>query len=497
MKQLDIETSNYKFKDEVKMFVNSFNEVTDKYLKSFENSDADLKKVTANIEKKTAAIEKLEASLVDFGNRTDELRALKELSSEDIKSLEAKKSQISYTDSEVQKMETDDIIAQINAKKGKISKIEAKLESTKAKVKSSNEEKRTQEKQLKELEKQRRNEEEALFKTDAILTLIKDTKTNLNDKILEIVNAPYKPVVETEVVEAEDKPSVSNVSKDKDKDKSKKKPKVETDERANLDAKDVNDFGITEEDLSIFDFNGSLDLDAKMDFPALDIGGKETSQTEVKKEEKKKGDSELSSAIDKAFRKESIDISGFSKRAIEKMNSKEENVLANLEILKKHNVPLEYTVKQSEIYYDITSQDLDDLLSIITTDDDGNGMGFTIDFTYNILSELSKINVDKLIDVYNEEFMNINSKSGIIQLLKLTNPNLTHFDNNRNANVEVLKSIGTMTVDNIVKKYPEFVDMDSPLFMQVLNVFDRSDLVDKLNSDIDVIPKIMDYWKNN
>ena len=44
-------------------------------------------------------------------------------------------------------------------------------------------------------------------------------------------------------------------------------------------------------------------------------------------------------------------------------------------------------------------------------------MGFSIDFTYNILSELSKINVDKLIDVYNSEFMNVNAKSGIINLV--------------------------------------------------------------------------------
>lgn len=486
MKQLDFETSNYKFKEEVKTFVNNFNDVTDRYLKSFENSDSDLKKVTGNIEKKVASIEKLEASLVDFGNKTDELRALKELSSEDIKSLEAKKAQISYTDSEVQKMETDDINAQITAKKGKISKIEAKLESTKAKIKTSNDEKKTQEKQLKELEKQRRSEEEALFKTDAILALIKDTKSSLNDKILEIINAPYRPVVnETEEV-VEDKTKVMKQEKEKPKKKAKEADTIE------LVENEVPGFGITEADLSGFNFDSSeLDLDAKIDFPTFDT------DKPAKKEEKKKADVNMDSAIAKAFSKESINFADFSKSCRDKMASRESVVLENLEILKKHNIPLEYTIDQSEIYYDISSQDLDDLLSIITTDSDGNGMGFTIDFAYNILSELSKINVDKLIDVYNEEFMNINSKSGIIKLLKLTNPGLTNFSKNRSANIETLKSIGTATVDSIVKKYPEFVDMDSPLFMQVLNVFDRSDLVDKLNNDVDVIPKIMDYWKNN
>ena len=124
-------------------------------------------------------------------------------------------------------------------------------------------------------------------------------------------------------------------------------------------------------------------------------------------------------------------------------------------------------------------------------------MGFSIDFTYNILSELSKINVDKLIDVYNSEFMNVNAKSGIINLLKLTNPNLTDFEKNRRANVEILKSLGTTTTDEIVKSHPDFVNMDNPLFVNVLNVFDKSDLVEKLNADVDVIPKIVDYWKNN
>lgn len=100
MKQLDYESSNYKHKEDIKIFVNTFNELADKYVKSFENSDSDLKKISASIAKKNNSIEKLEASLLDLGNKTTELGALKDLSNEEIKELNAKKSSISYTDSE-------------------------------------------------------------------------------------------------------------------------------------------------------------------------------------------------------------------------------------------------------------------------------------------------------------------------------------------------------------------------------------------------------------
>ena len=93
--------------------------------------------------------------------------------------------------------------------------------------------------------------------------------------------------------------------------------------------------------------------------------------------------------------------------------------------------------------------------------------------------------------------MNVNAKSGIIYLLKLTNPSLTEFEKNRRTNIEILRGLGANTVDDIVAKHPEFVNMDNPLFINVLNVFDKSDLVEKLNTDVDVVTKIIDYWKNN
>ena len=193
MKQLDYESSNYKHKEDIKIFVNTFNELADKYVKSFENSDSDLKKISASIAKKNNSIEKLEASLLDLGNKTTELGALKDLSNEEIKELNAKKSSISYTDSEVQKMELDDINSQITAKKSKITKIDAKIDATKTKIKAGNEEKKVSQKELQELEKTKLNEEEALFKTQSLVSLVKELKEEMNNRALDIVNAPYKP----------------------------------------------------------------------------------------------------------------------------------------------------------------------------------------------------------------------------------------------------------------------------------------------------------------
>lgn len=481
MKQLDFETSNYKHKEEIKTFVSGFNEMVDKYVKTFDNADADLKRANAGIEKKNASLGKLDAVLADLNKKTDELKSLKELSSEEIKSLEEKKGAISFTDSEVQKMELEDINAQISAKKGKISKIDAKLDATKAKIKTSNDERKTCEKELKELDKQRVQEEEALYRTETLLSLIRETKEMINSQVIDIINAPYSPVVETEE-EIEEEVEVA------------KEPKTSLDDLLGAEemvlptsnARDI--LGITEEDLSKDDDEEISVHDAVVEIDDVEIPASN-------EEEEDEGNTD--SALEELFEKEGIDFKTFSSKVREKMISKKEEVIKNLEILKKHNVPLEYTKDQSEIFYDISSQDLDDLLSIITTDEDGNGMGFSIDFTYNVLSELSKINVDRLIDVYNNEFMNVNAKSGIIYLLKLTNPGLVNFEKNRRTNVEILKSLGTKTVDEIVSKHPEFVDMDNPLFINVLNVFDKNDLVEKLNNDVDVIPKIIEYWKNN
>ncbi len=507
MKQLDYESSNYKHKEDIKIFVNTFNELADKYVKNFENSDSDLKKISASIAKKNNSIEKLEASLLDLGNKTTELGALKDLSNEEIKELNAKKSSISYTDSEVQKMELDDINSQITAKKSKITKIDAKIDATKTKIKAGNEEKKVSQKELQELEKTKLTEEEALFKTQSLVSLVKELKEEMNNRALDIVNAPYKPQKVEEPTISTEKPIVEPLDIIDADDLNSKLPEVEEIiiDTALADTEvvpSVVDFqeSLSEEDLASKAIEIPSDEEDEEDEGGLVLGTSEIPLDPIvseTKEDEQTLQGEVDSLLKDKFATEGVDITKFSAFALDKMSSNREAVLKNVDILKKHAVPLEYTVDQPEIFYDINSQDLDDLLSIITTDDEGNGMGFTIDFTFNILTELSKINVDKLIDVYNEEFMNVNAKSGIIYLLKLTNPSLTEFEKNRRTNIEILRGLGANTVDDIVAKHPEFVNMDNPLFINVLNVFDKSDLVEKLNTDVDVVTKIIDYWKNN
>ncbi len=457
MKQFDFETSNYKHKEEVKTFVLGINDTIDKFVKTYDNREQELKKIDSSISKKNDNIEKLEITLADLTKKTDEFKSLKEFTNSEISELNIKKSEISYTDNEVQKMELDDINSQIAQKRNKISKVDAKLDVIKAKVKTSNDEKKTCEKELKDLEKSKLGEEENLYRTNLLLALIEETKDQLNDRIIEIINEPYhRKTKEKEEVEIKEEETPL-----------KEEPKVILEE-------------ITE--------------DEEIEEPIIQEEKEEEPIKEVPIEEPTK---KMDSILCEKFKKEDINIDEFSEDAKSKMQENTEVVVKNIDILKRHSVPLEYTKDQPDILYDINSQDLDDLLSIITTDEDGNGMGFSIDFTYNILNELSKINVDRLIDVYNNEFMNINAKSGIINLLKLTNPGLTDFAKNREANINLLKTLNTNKTNEIIEKYPDFINMDHPLFASVLNMFDKHDLVEKINAGVEVIPKILEYWQNN
>lgn len=209
------------------------------------------------------------------------------------------------------------------------------------------------------------------------------------------------------------------------------------------------------------------------------------------------GNEEKLSFLKGTFDKEDISFDEFAQQDQAKMEENSDRVAKNLMILKKHNIPLKYTKNQANIYYDISPQDLEDLLNIITETQERNGMDFDIEYTYHILGELGKTDVDKLIDVYNTEFMNINSKSGIIGLLKKTDPNVGDFSENRKANEKTLSQLGIRKVQEISDGYPDFINLDHPLFESIIDLFDKDDLIEKLNSDISVIPQILDYWKNN
>ena len=245
----------------------------------------------------------------------------------------------------------------------------------------------------------------------------------------------------------------------------------------------------------------TIDLRTDEKLPEPEVNEQETAPTDESWEVKPVGTGmtveQNENYLKDVFDKEEINFDDFSDEDKEKLNSYSDRVVKNLVILKKHNIPLKYTIDAASIYYNISPEDLEDLLNIITSDEEGNGMGYGIEYAFNVLKELSFIDVDKLIDVYNSEYMNINSKTGLIDLLKKTNPSLGDFETNRKANEAVLTSLGINYVKDISEKYPEFVNLDHPLFENIIGLFDKDDLIEKLNADITVIPQILDYWKNN
>lgn len=505
MKQVDYETSDYKNKIEVKTFVESVTESIDKFAKTLDNRESELKRINNSIEKKHKDIEKMDGAIADLTNKIEEFKQLKERSNEDLTVLNGKKSIISYNDSDVQKMELDDICSQIASKKSIIAKITTKIDSAKTKIKTDEENKKIANRELRDLEKAKKEEEKNLFRSEELLALVQDIKERLNNRAVEILNdVPEKKTISTVEVTLE--------PVDEAKEKVTLEPAEETKKEATpeepvVEFSSILDEPFVEEPVEEVKMDTPIEptiepeiepeIVREIEEPVEKItedeeGKKEPAETSI--DDTERLDSPL---LEDILKKDNLSLDNFDTANRNRLVENEELVIKNIEILKKHNVPLEYTVDQSEILYNITSQDLEDLLSIITTDDEGNGMGFTIDYTYNILKELSNVDIDKLIDVYNSEFMNVNAKSGIIGLLKMTNPEISEFAKNRSANIEVLKTLGVSTVKEIVEKYPEFVDIDSPLFLNILNSFDRDDLIKKLEQDVNVVSKILEYWKNN
>ena len=519
MKQINYENSNYNYKEELKTFLSSFNDLIDKYNKSFDSKHAVLNKINADINRKKSSINKLESNGEELAKREEELKSLKASTTSDIKELEMRKKNIDYTDSVVMKMEKEDLDVLISSKKGKLTKIDEKMDVTRAKLSENKDSKITSQNELKNLEDKKKEEEESLYKTQAILKLTIDAKEKLNDSVYDVLNSAYQ------VLEEKENDTNSDGLNDTEDIVLNPSDLTATDDSKALD--DVSEseeviFG--DEDLN-FDFDNDFDsATIELDEPMSDI----TPEVEAVQEEKRVEDekaSELSildfddielphevlpnsdslnnddvdyhRVVEDTFKKDGIDYKLFDEPTQIKLVENADNVLKNITVLKKHQVPLELTLKQPKIYYAIEPQDLEDLLNIITTDEDGNGMGFSIDYVFYVLNELAQINVDKLIDVYNNEFMNVNSKSGLIKLLKMVDNNLGDFENNREINLETLRSLGITNVDEIKDKYKEFVDLDNPLFLAALNLFDKEDLVRKINSDIKIIPKIMDYWLNN
>ena len=526
MKQINFETINYDRKEELKTFLTSFNDLVDKYNKSLENKGNRVQKLSNAIEKKNTALEKLNSTGEELSKRTDELHALKNATEESIKDLEAKKKSIDYTDSEVQKMEKEDIETLINAKKNTIAKIDEKINSTKEKTIANKNAIETNEGELKNLINQKRQAEESDYRTDAILKLTESAKEMLNNSLDDILRSEYIDVNATKEDSIDEKILEAPVPTVTTFEPVKEESKVSLDDlAAQIEEKPESEEKSILEDNDFAAFNFGLNVDKTSDESNVEETEKEeTTVEEMVKEEKDEErnleeldfdsielpeevvvtpitpieeESNYKNIVEDMFEKEGIDYNLFDEATQIKLVENGDRVLKNMIVIKKHKIPLDLTIKQSEIYYAIEPQDLDDLLNIVTTDEDGNGMGFSIDYTYYILNELSRINVDKLIDVYNNEFMNINSKSGLISLLRLANTDLKDFEANRNINIETLKSLGVTTADAISEAYPEFINLDNPLFLNALNLFDKNDLVSKMNADIKIVPKILEYWKNN
>lgn len=511
MKQINFESSNYSSKEELKAFLSSFNETLDKCNKTLSSTRGQLGKINTEINKKENSIQKLETIFIELSKREEELKSLKLLAASDIKSLEAKKKSIDYTDSEVQKMEKEDIDILINSKKNKISKIDAKLELTRSKITENKEDKKNAAANLKDLEGKRKIEEEMQFRTDALIKLIEETKEKFNDDVYNIITKVYIPSKETEdVVEAPipelhvEEPVKELVSLDVTEPDNDDEVVIKDDENSNVDIsfeEDNQDLDIEEPTLDLEPLVNEINEaseEEKSELSMLDFDNLNLPNEILPDDETKTDDGiDYKQLIIETFQKEGIDFDSFDEITKQQLLENKDRVLKNIIVLKKHQIPLVLTIKQPKIYYCISSQDLDDLLNIITVDDDGNGMGFSIDYVFYVLDELSQINVDKLIEVYNSEFMNVNSKSGLIKLLKLANADLGDFETNRNINIEMLKTLGVKNTDQIENEYKEFLDLDNPLFLKVLNLFDKNDLVNKINANAKIIPKIMNYWLNN
>lgn len=505
MEQKSLEMSNYNHKEELAAFVTSLNELIDRYNFSFEDRYSVLRKLEDNIQKEEDSLKELEGIKDELTKREDELSMLKTSTEEDIKKLESEKDAIEFTDSEVQSMELEDIEALISSKRNKISKIESKISTTNNKIDENSNEIKECKDTLSKLENDRRNEEESVFRTEAILKLTESTKQMFNNSIEEILKSEYISVKNDENLfeeSLEEEPQEKDIEEKLDDDFSVVDFEQEdindnVDESSTLDIEEPSsDVSYSEEEITPIDSNvyDDLSLTSKLSFLDFDV---QEPTGEINLEENDAPVEKETNDILEAFSSNGIIYENFEFQDRVLMEENMERVIKNIEILVKHNIPLYFTYDQAEIYYKIEPSDLEDLLNIITVDEDGNGMGFTVDFTYHILKELSEIDIDKLIEVYNDEFMNINSKSGLIELFKKANKNLGDFENNRRANIEALNSLGVLTTNEIARVYPDFMNMDNPLFISVLNLFDREDLVEKLSNDVKIVPKILDYWKNN
>lgn len=487
MMRIKYEASDYERIDSVKTLVDSVATLFDKFYNDFNDRYEPLQKAEKDIDDKKKEIESYSSTIRDCDLKIDELGRLRDKTKGDIEELSLKKKDISYTDSEVQRMEEEDIDSEISSKTEKIAKIETKLLNTQEKREINKFNKEDAEKELNELIIFKNHQEAYIKKTEDLLDLITATKEKFEEDIAKILEDESDTSVEEPVISEEentDYPKIDFDLKEIELDYDTKDDLEEVE----LPSEKVNE--VSEEVEPLKEEASGIEVSHVTEETVEDNISSEKLQNDEKKELEE-------SPLKKIFESNGIKYEDFSDEARASFEQNTERVKENIEVLKKHELPLELTLNQSEIYYKKDAKELDELIKIITTDEEGNGMGFTIDFIYYILDELAAVDIDKLINVYNNEFMKVDAKSGLIELLKKTDNEIGAFENNKNANKEVLTELGVTTVSEIEKTYPEFLALDNPLFLNALNLFDKEDLVEKLNREIKIIPKIIAYWRKN
>lgn len=494
MIRINYEASDYERIEDVKALVNSVSTLFDKFYSDFNNRYEPLQKAEKDIEDKKKEIETYSSTVRDCDLKIDELERLRDKTKGDIDSLSLKKKEISYTDSEVQKMEEEDIDSEINSKTEKIAKIETKILNTQEKRDTNTLSREEAEKQLDELTLYKRNQEIYIKKTEDILDLINNTKENFEEGLAKILDDSSSSEASEPVITNEDNnyPGLDFDLKQIELDYNMEDVELPNESVAQptVEIPPIIEENPTKEQSS--DLEGPIEMDLTeedLNEPAVPDG------LELSVEDLSEGTKEPS--LREIFLKEGINYEEFTSDTQALLEKNAKRVKENIAVLKKHNIPLELTINQSKVYYKKDAKELDELLNIITSDEDGNGMGFTIDFVYYCLDEIAEVNIDKLINVYNSEFMKVDAKTGLIELLKKANDQLGEFENNRTANKEILVDLGVTTVPAIETTYPEFLALDNPLFLNALNLFDKEDLVEKLNDEIKIVPKILSYWRSN
>lgn len=485
MIRINYEASDYERIEDIKNLVDSLDSLFNKFNSDFNNRYEPLQKAEKDIDDKKKEIESYTSTINDSTKKIEELERLRNKTKSDIDSLVEKKKEVSYTDSEVQKMEEEDIDTEISSKTERIAKIETKLLNTQEKLEINKFNREDAEKDLDGIISYKKHQESFIKKTEEILDLVSATKEKFEEDIAKILDSNASS-------SKEEKPASVSLEKEEEpvieKEPEINYPKIDFDlKEIQLDYDSLE----SEEEPSNKPFEESTPSFAPLnEDTAFELNGEQLSDDTPK-------DIADGTLLKDIFEVEGIKYDEFPIEARSAFEQNVQRVKENINVLKKHNIPLELTYNQYNIYYKKDAKELDDLLKIITTDEDGNGMGFTIDFVYYILDELAQIDIDKLINVYNSEFMRVDAKTGLIELLKKADEGLGTFEHNQNANAEVLTDLGVTTVSAILTTYPEFLALDNPLFLNALNLFDKEDLVEKLNGEIKIIPKILAYWRSN